>query len=431
MSSLRRRFLQTQDDISFTILALLPTLSEQILSEMDVEALTNELQSLSRSRKAIDHSSIQSPVPPPQPPTQIPRIELSSPGTDLPLSTTELLHVDSSAQDDQSDGGSVSTSHRSTTSYDEVNASSIISTGEEQTWVLENGSVRSESLDRSSATGSADGELVNVQSLNVAEEKIQALVSSASLIRHLLIFFSRTASSAFQPNRMLHLPARRRERRRSFGTKSRCSVSSSPLVLYRVLTIVAFTRTLTALYSTTLLSLLTTLQLTLLARSKYVSSVYAQEREDRLREKLEAQLSVSNLLFGGLGGGGGMDSLFAMDADEDTAALEWTVSDDLETKYLTLSWWLLHVGWKDVGERVRRAVQEVFEGFVSLSDIGLSLKDILPSVSLKTKLSAFDLHMLIRDVRRRVEFEITFEGTERRVECVSFLPDLSFILKQL
>jgi len=129
----------------------------------------------------------------------------------------------------------------------------------------------------------------------------------------------------------------------------------------------AFTRTLTALYSTTLLSLLTTLQLTLLARSKYVSSVYAQEREDRLREKLEAQLSVSNLLFGSLGGGGGMDSLFDMDADEDNAALEWTVSDDLETKYLTLSWWLLHVGWKDVGERVRRAVQEVFEGFVSIS----------------------------------------------------------------
>lgn len=38
------------------------------------------------------------------------------------------------------------------------------------------------------------------------------------------------------------------------------------------------------------------------------------------------------------------------------------ISEDLEMKYLTLSWWILHVGWKDVGERVRRGVEEVFDG---------------------------------------------------------------------
>jgi hypothetical protein len=36
------------------------------------------------------------------------------------------------------------------------------------------------------------------------------------------------------------------------------------------------------------------------------------------------------------------------------------LSSESEMKYLTMSWWLLHVGWKDVGERVRRAVEEVF-----------------------------------------------------------------------
>lgn len=40
------------------------------------------------------------------------------------------------------------------------------------------------------------------------------------------------------------------------------------------------------------------------------------------------------------------------------------ISEETERKYLTLSWWILHVGWKDVGERVRRAVEEVFEGLV-------------------------------------------------------------------
>ena len=39
-------------------------------------------------------------------------------------------------------------------------------------------------------------------------------------------------------------------------------------------------------------------------------------------------------------------------------------SEETERKYLTLSWWILHVGWKDVGERVRRGVEEVFEGCV-------------------------------------------------------------------
>ncbi len=38
------------------------------------------------------------------------------------------------------------------------------------------------------------------------------------------------------------------------------------------------------------------------------------------------------------------------------------VGAETERKYLTLSWWILNVGWKDVGERVRRGVEEVFEG---------------------------------------------------------------------
>jgi peroxin-3 len=42
-------------------MALIPTLAEQILEEMDVESLTNELQSLSRtSRFYVRHSASQS-----------------------------------------------------------------------------------------------------------------------------------------------------------------------------------------------------------------------------------------------------------------------------------------------------------------------------------------------------------------------------------
>jgi peroxin-3 len=75
------------------------------------------------------------------------------------------------------------------------------------------------------------------------------------------------------------------------------------------------------------------------------------------------------------------------------------ISEQIEIKYLTLSWWILHVGWKDIAERVRRGVEEVFEG-----------------VSLKTQLGPIELHRLISDVRRRVEYEVTFERNERRIK---------------
>jgi len=124
-----------------------------------------------------------------------------------------------------------------------------------------------------------------------------------------------------------------------------------------------------------------------------------------VNERLEFELSLTNLLFGN---GKGLEDLMSKDleaflGEEDTVGDE-ALPADVENKYLTLSWWLLHVGWKDVGERVRRGVEEVFEG-----------------VSLKTKLSSMDLHRLISDIRRRVEHEITFEGTERRINFLSTL----------
>jgi hypothetical protein len=49
MYSIRRRFSQNEQDAAYMTLGLLPTLAEQVLDGMDVEALTRELQSRSRS----------------------------------------------------------------------------------------------------------------------------------------------------------------------------------------------------------------------------------------------------------------------------------------------------------------------------------------------------------------------------------------------
>ena len=131
----------------------------------------------------------------------------------------------------------------------------------------------------------------------------------------------------------------------------------------RLKSYVAITRTMTTLYSTTLLCLLTTVQLTLLARAKYIKSILEQERDERTREHLQSELSLSRILFGG---GQGLTSLMSQDSEMLLGKEEVSdeaISEDAESKYLTLSWWLLHVGWKDVGERVRRGVEEVFDGY--------------------------------------------------------------------
>jgi peroxin-3 len=131
----------------------------------------------------------------------------------------------------------------------------------------------------------------------------------------------------------------------------------------------AFTRTLTTLYSITLLCLLTTIQLTVLARSKYVNSVLDAEREEMFREQLESQLSLPNLLLSQstrmIQDLLSVDLSILDDDEVEMGDLEGDgITQEVERKFLTLSWWILHVGWKDVGERVRRGVEEVFEGFV-------------------------------------------------------------------
>lgn len=52
MRSLHRRFQQTQDDVSYTVMALLSTLGDQILENMDVEAITEELQARNKAKNA-------------------------------------------------------------------------------------------------------------------------------------------------------------------------------------------------------------------------------------------------------------------------------------------------------------------------------------------------------------------------------------------
>lgn len=121
-------------------------------------------------------------------------------------------------------------------------------------------------------------------------------------------------------------------------------------------TVIAFTRTLTTLYSMTLLSLFTNLQLSILGRHKYIQSVLQQARDEQVNALVQDSFDITRLI----GGGPPLESCYA---DDDLQHVD-PISEETERKFLTLSWWILHVGWKDVGERVRRGVEEVFERYV-------------------------------------------------------------------
>ncbi|KAI0089446.1 Peroxin-3 [Irpex rosettiformis] len=352
--NLRRRFEQNQQDISFTIMALLPTIGARIIEGMNVEEITEQLQSQSRAAKAKEELQ-----PPPAPPSN--------------ENASSSAGVEVQVEDGKSDSGSVSVvSAASQASTSDLNASM---TNSSMSWVDQlsqsTSSAHSPQPPQEHPLKASDPEprqKSDSPNSNIGTDLSDSMITSSS------VSYGDIAHQAHSPPTTSYTP--------------------SKAELWREIKMLTFTRTLTVLYSLTLLSLFTHVQLNILGRHKYIQSVIQLARDELEREHMAESLSISSLFFRG-----GLEK----PSESDLLPLE-PIKEETERKYLTLSWWILYVGWKDVGERVRRAVEEVFEG-----------------VALKTKLSASDLHRLLNDVRRRVEFEVTFEGVERRTKFTSTL----------
>ncbi|KAK2751587.1 peroxin [Onygenales sp. PD_40] len=215
--NLKRRFEQNQTDCTFTILALLPTATENILEALPVEQLTNELQQKKAERLAKLGGEVT--------------------GSEISSGTTP------SATED--DGRSLS-------------------------------SIRSEGY---------------VHASQVAESPAAAE-----------------------------------------GQKPR-----SRTQLWNDLKINSLTRSFTLIYTLSLLTLLTRIQLNLLGRRNYLSSVVS------LASPPQNQSTISL-------------------EDHDDDGIGHAFGNDFETnrRYLTFSWWLLHRGWQQLMDKVKEAVEEVF-----------------------------------------------------------------------
>ncbi|KAI4124642.1 MAG: hypothetical protein LQ347_005660 [Umbilicaria vellea] len=137
----------------------------------------------------------------------------------------------------------------------------------------------------------------------------------------------------------------------------------SKVQLWNELKINSITRSYTLLYTVSLLTLLTRIQLNLLGRRNYLSSVVSLASHPLH----ESTISLEN---------------------HDDVNVEQEYGNDFETnrKFLTFSWWLLHRGWRDIMERVEAAVKEVLGPLNPREDITVE------------KLSQLTL-----DIRRKVE----------------------------
>lgn len=164
-------------------------------------------------------------------------------------------------------------------------------------------------------------------------------------------------------------------------------ISKCPLTLFE-----AITRSFTLIYTLALLTLLTRIQLNLLGRRSYLSSVVS------------------------LATGGVEQSTISLENHDDDNP-DQVYGNDFETnrRYLTFSWWLLHRGWREVMLKVEAAVNEVFG-----------------SMSLREDVTMQMFSELTLDVRKRVE-----GATESDRQATSWLQYLlppreqeNFVLKE-
>ncbi|KAF2219709.1 Peroxin-3 [Elsinoe ampelina] len=130
----------------------------------------------------------------------------------------------------------------------------------------------------------------------------------------------------------------------------------SKVQLWYDMKVQSITRSITLLYTLSLLTLLTRIQLNLLGRRTYLSSVVSLASPPQGQQA--STISLEN-------------------NDDDN--YDNVYGSDFETnrQYLTFSWWLLHRGCKDIATRVQQAVREVFGPIDPRTDVTLERLSVL------------------------------------------------------
>ncbi|PWN50283.1 hypothetical protein IE53DRAFT_387433 [Violaceomyces palustris] len=341
--NLRRRFSQNQEDCTFTVLALLPTLGDQLFEKLDVEGLTKSLQAQ------------------PNPQTRLPAKE--SPDT---FSTGDA------SINPETTSSAVQTSQQTPFLVESEGGSSI--TGNSGFNPLAKPFVPGDALPR------GEGESTTTDTEN--SERVSPPVTSTLGLNSGVDNQSSSGESVAQVQLDAKKSAETSAQIVGKSSEDLIAEKKAKLQLWNELKVVAFARTFTALYCIVLLTLQTHIQLNLIGRFAYLSSVESQARAQEARAATHCIRLQSR------------DALMVDENDPEESGddcdpdAKGGLDHDTERFYLTFSWWFLHRGWERLSDKVQEAVEDVFSG--------------LP---LKAQLSWADLQRCITDVRERVEFQ--------------------------
>ncbi|KAF9328756.1 peroxin [Podila minutissima] len=331
--NMKRRFEQNQQDCVFTVLSLLPTLGDQLLHELNVELITAKLQ----------QTRSQRPTPLPTPDTSMV----------LPPKPSEASNGEHEANGEIKENNSATGDDQDHTK-EEIDKSEEANT-EESPKATEGTEAPKEETNSTQANGHAEKTEVSEKSESI-EDTTHVNGSSPSTPE---IKIQEESSSTNSEKEQLHKAAQTIVRDEAAAAIDR----RTKLELWNELKVMSFTRTVTALYSLTFLTLLTQVQLNLLGRFTYVSSVVA------LSSSTDASVRVESPTKGSMSSTSGQ------------------LDFQTEKKYLTFSYWLLHEGWRRWSEKVREVVE-----------------DIVGSISLKKTLTAREFSELLGEIRTRLEY---------------------------
>ncbi|KAK7471265.1 peroxin [Stygiomarasmius scandens] len=401
--TIRRRFEQTREDVGYTVVAMLPELAEGILEELDVEEVTKELKGLGKEREKEKEKEKTSSVESSQLNTSGLRswVDTGSNNEDSPEMSSSIVSANSNGTGYGYTTSSIAASASTSNLSDISSALSATGSGSGGDAESDAGSASSSGRRGLYETNNASGSMSSLPSLGTSSLESSAILQPTLRHSHLRI-----------PKTLHPKPP--------FKSKS---------ALWQHLLQLTLTRTLLVSYTIPLLSLFTSLQLTLLARAKYVRGIMQKAKEEEIRERIEEsvrkEFGWKNVMFGviktKLGfGGDGLDLNMGMDLDwrkqEELYDVEAALSnpnergihsapdlafDALSTKYLTLSYHLLHVGWRELAEVVQGAVVATLQEFYIVHEGEGGRKE--EKVTLKTKLTQRDVQRLVRTIRKRVE----------------------------
>lgn len=113
----------------------------------------------------------------------------------------------------------------------------------------------------------------------------------------------------------------------------------------------AIARCFTLIYTLSLLTLFTRIQLNLLGRRNYLASVVSLASPPK-NPDADQKIRLQN-------------------NDDDGCETAYTNDFETNRKYLSFSWWLLHRGYADIMEKVQAAVKEVFGPVSPREDVSL------------------------------------------------------------